>query len=221
MPRRGFLKPFFLLAALAAASSPPAQAQALRISGLLPFEQGVSGEATPAVDGGTLHIPLPDRSLRVSPWPAILPQEFTTQQVEARRQPSPAGPADRISMRRPGSATAWLEIAAGARKSTTVVGGWTLRHTERGWWLAQGTKLHFLGADAAAARPVQVPAGMERWCVHLLDSSVPEARPGTAVEGEPQAAWAAVRSAPGKRCGGAAGVQPSWRKVDGVAGPAA
>ncbi|GIZ53724.1 hypothetical protein [Noviherbaspirillum aridicola] len=221
MPRARHLKRLCIAAALTLAGIQPTAAQ-LRIAGLLPFEQGASGEATPVVDGGTLQIPLADRSLRISPWPAFLPQEFKPQQVEARRQPAPAGPSDRISMRHAGSRASWLEIAAGARASTAVVGGWTLRHTSRGWWLAQGTRLHFLGQDAAHARAVMVPAGMERWCVHLLDSSVPAERPGAATEGEAQAAWVAVRTSPRQRCGfPAQGAQPSWRKVDGVAGPAA
>lgn len=198
-----------------------AQAAELRIGGLLPFEQGAQGQATPVVNGGTLEIPLPERSLRISPWPAFLPQEFGPQAVQAQRQPGPSGPSDRISMRAAEGGGPWLELAAGARQSTTVVGGWKLQHTWRGWWLAQGTKLHFLGRDGEHARAVQVPAGLERWCVYLLDSSVPAQRPGAATEGEPQAAWAALRKPAGRACAATgARSRPHWRAVDGIAGAA-
>ncbi|HEY8609287.1 MAG TPA: hypothetical protein VIM12_19385 [Noviherbaspirillum sp.] len=212
-----------LLAALTGLLAAPAgQADELRISGLLPFENAASGSAVPVVRDGVLDIPLADRNLRIRPWPARLPQEFREQVVEARRHASPAGPSDRITMHLVDNPRPWLELAAGARQSTPVVGGWRLQHNMRGWWLSQGTKLHFLGKDAGDARAVQVPAGMERWCVHLLDASNPAPSPGGAGEQEAQAAWAAVRMEAGRRCraGGKAGTQPSWRKVEGVGGGA-
>lgn len=189
------------LTVLASTGMPSAHGEALRISGLLPFEQGVSGQATPVVEAGALEIAVDGRTLRISPWPAALPQEFEPQHVDARRVAGPAGPSDRVSMRPADGGLSWLELAAGARVSTPVVGGWKLQHTARGWWLAQGAKLHFLGQDGEQARPIVVPAGMDRWCVHLLDSSVPAARPGAAPEGESHAAWAAIKLSRGQRCG--------------------
>jgi hypothetical protein len=188
------------LAALACAL--PLQAQALRIDGLRPFDGPVAGTATPAVVDGSLEIALAsERKLGITPWPAFLPQQFAPQTIAAERRAGPAGPSDKLSMRRAKGGAPWLEVAGGARQSSPVVGGWRLKLNTRGWWLAQGTKLYFLGKDADSMRVARVPDGRERWCVYLLGVSLPQARTGVATESEAQADWAALRlDTPGQRC---------------------
>lgn len=179
-----------LLSCAALALAATAQAQAPRIAGLDGFEPVPATMATPAVRAGTLEIPLQDgRRLTVAPWPALLPQRFGRQTVEAVRQMSPAGPSDRLSFTRPSESRPWLLVGTGTRSAAPLVGSWRLQGTERGWTVSDGARRKAWKAGV----PLVVTVGRERWCLYLLDVAQPAPRAGVAVEGEPQLAWAAVR----------------------------
>ncbi|KIF82768.1 hypothetical protein [Noviherbaspirillum autotrophicum] len=175
-----------------------APAQAWQITGLSAVEPVAAERVTPAVANGVLRIDVaPEQTITVAPWPAYLPQRFGPQSVMATRQPHPAGPIDRISLRRGADQPAWLEIGAGAQPSAAVVGPWRLQRSLRGWSVAHGKQRIVLSPSA----PASVRVGQARWCVYLLDDAVPRPQPGLAQEQEARAAWAAVRlDAPQKRC---------------------
>lgn len=186
-----------LHAALAAgliAALPTLPARALQIDGLDPLEPIVADAVVPRVAGGELRIAVaPQRMLRVTPWPAYLPQRFGAQSVTAVRQLHPAGPIDRLSLRRGAGGPAWLEIGTGARRATAIVGAWRLHWSARGWTLRRGDEQVLLGESGYSARPAPVADGRARWCIYLLDSRMPRQQPGSATEDEPQAAWAALK----------------------------
>lgn len=173
-------------------------ALALQITGLSAVEPLAANEVRPTVKDGALRIELtPQQTVTVAPWPAYLPQRFGPQSIAATRQPHPAGPIDRISLRERADRPAWLEIGAGAPPSSAVIGPWRLQKPARGWSVAHGGQRIPLRANAPSA----VRAGDARWCVYLLDEAVPQPRPGLATEQEARASWAAVRlGARQRRC---------------------
>ena len=183
-----------------AAMAMSASADAVRIDGLSAFEAISAAGVVPRVDEGIMHIGLPDaRTLTVTPWPAFLPQRFGNQTVSGTRQMHPAGPVDRLSFSRASESSPWLAIGSGARRSTTIIENWQVQLSGRHWSITDGrTRKRFEGRDQKI-NPVMVDAGTDRWCIYLLESSIPAGQPHIAMEAEPQIGWAAIRLSPLKR----------------------
>jgi hypothetical protein len=171
------------------------QAQPVKIDGLNAFAPVASETTTPAIADGVLRMALPgDRQLRVAPWPSALPQRLGRQTVSGARELHPAGPSDRLSFTRPAQKRPWLIVATGARPASAVIGQWKLEFVDGRWQMADGTRHKRWPSDGA---PLSMNADGARWCVYLLDGQRPQTQAGIATEGEPQAAWAAVRQ---QRC---------------------
>ncbi len=176
-----------LVCCMGAAAAP---AQALQIVGLSTVEPLVADRVRPVVANGVLRMDVaPEQTITVAPWPAYLPQRFSPQSVMATRRVHPAGPIDRISLRRGADRPVWLEIGAGVQPSATVIGPWHLHRSSRGWSVVHGKRHIVLSANA----PASLRVGQARWCVYLLEAAVPRSQPGLAPEQEARAAWAAVR----------------------------
>jgi hypothetical protein len=195
-PRRSLLAGH-LAAAVWATVACTAHAQPLRIDGIGALEPLSAANVTPQVVAHRLEIRLPDgRQLNVAPWPALLPQRFAAQKIEASRKIFPTGPSDRVAFIRSPARQPWLVVGNGARQGAALVGAWKLQRTEDGWAVSDG-----LRHDAwRGAVPLGVTAGRDRWCLYLLDAGMPRRQPGLAREGEPRAAWAAQRLDARGRC---------------------
>jgi hypothetical protein len=169
-------------------------AHAARIDGLSPLQPVSVENVVPAVTDNTMHIGSPDtHALLISPWPKSLPQRFGKQTVTGTRQLHPAGPIDRIAFSRNAEPSPWLYIGNGARRSSTLFDEWQLQLTRRGWAITDGYTKKVLGKEALDAKPAMVSMGADRWCIYLLDSTVPDGQANLAKEAEPQIGWAAVR----------------------------
>jgi hypothetical protein len=172
-------------------------AGAARIDGMNPFEPVLAKDVVPTVTDQTLQIQLPGGgSLTVTPWPKFLPQRFGTQSVTATRQLHPAGPIDRLSFSWATESSPWMIIGNGARRSTTLVENWQLQRSRGSWTLTDGSTRKLLGKEGDPPKPVMINVGTDRWCVYLLESSIPVQQPNTATEAESQIGWAAVRLSP-------------------------
>ncbi|MDB5763277.1 MAG: hypothetical protein JWQ21_2272 [Herminiimonas sp.] len=179
-----------------------ASAGAMRIDGVGAFEPIAASGVTPTVVAGTLNIALPEgRKLIITPWPSFLPQRFAAQTVNAARQMHPAGPTDRLSLTRDSEKKPWLLAEQAAGRASRVVGEWRMRLADGEWSISDGKTERKLGDGARPARPVNIANGPDRWCVYLLESSLPRPQPGIAMEQEPRIDWAALRLEPRqKRC---------------------
>lgn len=187
--------------ALACLAGIAGSVQAVRISGLSPLGSVAAEDAQVAVQGGSLHIRMPQggEQIVVSPWPAYLPQRFARQQVLGARTLHPSGPSDRIALSAAGETEPWLIISSGMRPAQPVIGSWTLQHDDGRWSLRNGQAWRLLRPAKKTGRAVEVGSDGERWCVYLLDAQpVPAANRGIAQEGEPQAALAVMRAEDGR-----------------------
>lgn len=172
-------------------------AGAARIDGMNPFEPLLAKDVVPAVADQTLRIQLPGGgNLTVAPWPKFLPQRFGKQSVTATRQLHPAGPIDRLSFSRAAESSPWMIIGNGARRSTALVENWQLQLSRGRWTLSDGSARKLLGKEGDRPKPAMVNVGTDRWCVYLLESSIPVQQPNIATEAESQIGWAAVRLSP-------------------------
>jgi hypothetical protein len=169
-------------------------ANAARIDGLSAFEPVSAENVVPAVGDETLQVRLPDgRSLTVTPWPTFLPQRFGKQSVTGTRQMHPAGPIDRLTFSRAAESSPWMAIGNGARRSTRLIENWQLQRSRGRWSVTDGKSTKFLGRAGDPRKPVMINFGADRWCVYLLESTIPAAQPNIATEAEPQIGWAAIR----------------------------
>ena len=169
-------------------------AQALRIDGLKPMEALTAAPASAVVRDGHLELTLTDgNTLGVADWPAFLPQRFGPQRVDASRRLHPTGPTDQLSLTRTGENQPWLIVGSGARRGATLIGAWQLRLTGRLWSISDGVTEKALGIDAQQATPVRVSVERQDWCIYLLQTRLPQPRPGLALEDEPQISWAGWR----------------------------
>ena len=169
-------------------------AQALRIDGLKPMGALAAAPASAVVRDGRLELRLADgATLGIGDWPAFLPQRFGPQQVDASRRLHPAGPTDRLSLTRVGESQPWLIVGSGVRRGANLVGAWQLRLTGRLWSISDGVTEKALGIDAQQAAPVQIAVERQYWCLYLLQARLPQARPGLAMEDEPQISWVGLR----------------------------
>ncbi len=177
-------------------------ADAARIDGLNPFAPLTAERAVPTVDDGTMQLDAADgRRLTVTPWPKFLPQRFGPQTVTGTRQMHPAGPIDRLSFSHASEPSAWLELGSGARRSAETVGNWKLQLSGGRWIVTDGKNKKPLETKDHQALPAMIDVGTDRWCLYLLSSTLPVAKPDIATETEAQIEWAAIRLSPlQKRC---------------------
>lgn len=174
-------------------------AETVAIEGLDPLGPVTADAVTPVVSEKKLEVSVQGRdAIRIESWPAFLPQKFMPQKLEATRMLRPSGPADRVAFTRLEESRPWLLVGTGAIPSAELIEGWRLKFDGLEWTLSNGKEEKPLRAANKPARPTIVAFGKERWCVYLLSADVPKSAPGTAMEGEPRAAWAAVRLSSGK-----------------------
>lgn len=169
-------------------------ADAARIDGISPFEPVAAADVVPAVTDQTMHIRLPDeRTLTVTPWPSFLPQRFGKQSVTGERHMHPAGPIDRLSFSRAAESSPWMVLGNGSRRATTLIENWQLQLSRGRWSVTDGQTRKFFGKKDSPSTPAMVNVGTDRWCIYLIESSIPLQQPHVALEAQPQIEWAAIR----------------------------
>lgn len=164
-----------------------------RIDGL-PLQQALVAHAVvPVVMGERMTVALSDgNQLVVTPWPRFLPQRFDKQSIEGERKLLPSGPVDRLSFVRTNETTPWLYVGNGARPSSLLIGEWRLQLHGKLWTASDGASVRKLGHDRQDAMPAILESNRERWCLYLVDSSMPtQMEAHIANEEEPQVMWVA------------------------------
>jgi hypothetical protein len=121
-----------------------------------------------------------------------LPRNLGKQNIEGERQLAPSGPTDQLSFTRSNETTPWLLVGNGAGPSALLVGEWRLQFHGGLWTVSDGSHVRRLGHGSRDAMPAVLESNRQRWCLYLIDSSLPEqSRAGTANEEEPRIMWAA------------------------------
>lgn len=181
------------LALVLATGAWPAQAGALRISGLRADEPLQVTQVQPQLDGQRMLLPLGEAgALRIQPWPPGLPTRLAPQQLRAELRWLPAGPATRLEFTRVGEGDAWLVLGSGTRPGQSLEGGWQLQLAQGRWWAAQADER--VALPTPSQLPVLLRAQGAPWCLYLLDAHVPPSPlAGALREQEPQADWAMQR----------------------------
>ncbi|WP_432719656.1 hypothetical protein R0381_000205 [Jeongeupia wiesaeckerbachi] len=175
-----------IIALLSTFAMVQASAEALKISGA--SDQAGWATALRTDSNSVLRFSIDGHAWQVSPWPTTLPRRLEKQFVEISTGMHPAGPIRRMTLRKPSSQQAWLELVAAGPFDHPLVPGWTLRN---------GTTL---GADIVGptSTPQEVKIGQSRilkdsngycWRFGLIATAIPAKRTEIASEREPRADW--------------------------------
>ncbi|KVF25221.1 hypothetical protein WJ07_12375 [Burkholderia vietnamiensis] len=171
----------------------PVLAESLQIDGLSP--SGAAGSQGSAAEvlvprfrlnaKAVLAFSLNDQRVRISPWPAQLPDYLGAQYVAARTVVHPAGPMWIVTFRRAQDAEVWLQLTAGGGQRSQLLPERIVGKIDDGFiYLLDHNKPRRVNVN----EPVTLADDEHRrcWRFMLLGTSVPSS---AQIEAEPRADW--------------------------------